>query len=195
MPELSRFANLIEISRLRRFQLATEAYMEIPISSLFRDLPDSPVRAQSASWPRYLKNDATRGHLAGKRISRSVLKVELERLCLVWARVQAQRRRDAVYDFLEAAYDVVSKFSRSGKADRLLRKLHRLDPALDRIREPYAAVIHHCTDYSLDGRTRSKWSRLLRFTEKAKRLREPLDEFVRRKGGINQCASRYRNPE
>lgn len=166
--------------------------MEVSISSLFRDLPDSPVRVQSASWPRYLKNDATCDHLAGKRISRSALKVELERLCLVWARVKADRRRDAVYDFLEAAYDVVNKFSRSGKAARLLRRLHRLDPALSRIREPYAAVIHHGTDYALDSRTRSKWSRLLRYAEVSKKLREPLDEFVRRKGRINECASRYR---
>lgn len=192
MYRVSDFANLVEISRLRRFQTTPEVCMEISRFSLFKDLPDSPVRAPKASWPRLIKNDKTREHLAGKRISRSALKVELERLCLVWARVQAERRRDAVYDFLEAAYDVVSKFSRSGKGASLLRKLHRLDPALTRIREPYAAVIHHCTDYALDSRTRSKWSRLLRYAEKAKKLREPLDEFVRRNGGINECASRYR---
>lgn len=164
--------------------------MDPSISSLLRDLPDGPVPAQSASWPRYLKNDAARDHLAGKRISRAALKVELERLCLVWARVQADRRREAVYDFLELAYDIVSKFSRSGKAERLLRKLHRLNPALARIREPYAAVIHHGTDYALDSRTRSKWSRLLRYVEASKKLHEPLSDFVRRKGGINECASR-----
>ena len=167
--------------------------MEVSRSSLFKDLPDSPIRAPKASWPRLIKNDETREHMLGKRISSGALEIELERLCVVWARVQAERRRDAVYDFLETAYELVSKFNRSGKGASLLRKLHELDPALARIREPYAAVIHHCTDYALDSRTRSKWSRLLRYAEKAKQVHEPLDDFVRRKGGINECAFRHRS--
>jgi hypothetical protein len=166
--------------------------METSISSLLIDPPNHPERAPSASLPRYINNDETRQHLSGKRISTSVLKLELERLCLVWASVQSDRRREAVYDFLEAAYSVVSKFNQAGKAARLLKKLHRLDSALVRIQEPYAAVIHHGTDYSLDSRTRSKWSRLLRYAERAKKAHEPLDDFIHRKGGINQCASRYR---
>ena len=166
--------------------------MEISISSLLKDPPNHPDRAPSASLPRYMNNEETRRHLSGKRISPTVIRLELERLCLVWVKVQTDRRREAVYDFLEAAYGVVNKFSRAGKAAKLLRNLHRLDPALSRIHEPYAAVIHHGTDYSLDSRTRSKWSRLLRYAEKEMKPHEPLDDFVRRKGGINECALRYR---
>jgi hypothetical protein len=166
--------------------------MEISISSLLKDPPNHPERVPSASLPRYIDNEETHKHLSGKRISSAVLKLELDRLCLVWAKVQTDRRRDAVYDFLEAAYGVVSKFSRAGMAAKLLRRLHRLDPALTRIHEPYAAVIHHGTDYALDSRTSSKWSRLLRYTERVKKPHEPLDDFVRRKGGINECAARYR---
>lgn len=169
--------------------------MEVSISSLLKVLPDTRVSAPKASWPRLIKNDETCEHLLGKRISSGALEIELERLCLVWARVQAERRRDAVYDFLDAANELVGKFSRSGKGGSLLRKLHRLDPALTRIREPYAAVIHHGTDYTLDSRTRSKWSRLLRYAEKAKKVHEPLDDFVRGMGGINVCASRHRKPK
>jgi hypothetical protein len=133
--------------------------MEISISSLLKDLPDRPIEPRSASLPRYINNDETRQHLLGRRISTAVLKLELERHCLVWAQVQTECRRDAVYDFLEAAYGVVGKFNRSGQAAMLLRKLHRVDPALTRIHEPYAAIIHHGTGYGLDIPQRLRRSR------------------------------------
>jgi hypothetical protein len=42
-----------------------------------------------------------------------------------------------------------------------------------------------------DKRTRSKWSRVMRYAAIYKRDSEPLDQFVRRKGGINACAGRF----
>ena len=82
----------------------------------------------------------TRDHLSGKKLSPAVLNVELERLRVVWRQVQHTRQRDAVYEFLEAAYGLVSRFNRVGGGGKLLRKLHRLDHQLTRIQEPYAAV-------------------------------------------------------
>jgi hypothetical protein len=43
----------------------------------------------------------------------------------------------------------------------------------------------------VDDRTRSKWSRMLRYAAENKDLDEPLGDFVKRKGGINRCAVRY----
>jgi hypothetical protein len=40
-------------------------------------------------------------------------------------------------------------------------------------------------------RTRSKWSRLLRFAAECKDLDESLADFIKRKGGINECAARF----
>jgi hypothetical protein len=139
-----------------------------------------------------MKNAETRDHLSGKKLSFSVLKLELEQLRVVWQQVQHTRQRDAVYEFLEAGYDVVSRFNRAGDGRKLLRKLHRLDHRLKRIQEPYAAAIHFASDYSVDNRTRSKWSRLMRFAERTKKRSELLDDFIRRNGGINACASRCR---
>jgi 3-methyladenine DNA glycosylase/8-oxoguanine DNA glycosylase len=152
------------------------------------DWPNPPKEAPSAAWPRYMKNAATRDHISGKKLSFTVLKVELERLGVVWRRVQAQRQRDAIYDFIEAAFDLVSKFNRAGNSRWLLKKLHRLDRRLKRIHEPYSAVIHFVTDHSVDSRTRSKWSRLMRFAERTKKRGELLEDFIRRNGGINECA-------
>jgi hypothetical protein len=42
-----------------------------------------------------------------------------------------------------------------------------------------------------DKRTRSKWSRVMRYAAVYKPdAAEALDEFIRRKGGINACAAR-----
>ena len=43
----------------------------------------------------------------------------------------------------------------------------------------------------VDKRTRSKWSRVLRYALEYKCHSEPLDQFIKRKGGINSCASRF----
>jgi hypothetical protein len=43
----------------------------------------------------------------------------------------------------------------------------------------------------VDKRTRSKWSRVLRYAAEYKATSEPLVAFVQRKGGINKCASRF----
>jgi hypothetical protein len=158
------------------------------------DWPRPPQNAPSASLPRYLKNEESRDHLAGKKLSAAVLQVELERLCVVWQKLQHTRQRDAVYNFLEAAYGLVSKFNRTGQGARLLRKLHRLDRKLKRITEPFSAVIHHATDHSVDSRTRSKWSRIMKRAEREKKRTELLEDFVRRLGGINECATRRCRP-
>ena len=52
--------------------------------------------------------------------------------------------------------------------------------------EPFAAVIL-CTAYrqKVDKRTRSKWSRVLRYAMAYKPVAEPLAAFIQRKGGIN----------
>jgi hypothetical protein len=69
-------------------------------------------------------------------------------------------------------------------------QLHRLDlPATD---EPFAAIILATADREkVDKRTRSKWSRVLRYAMEYKTNAEPLATFVRRKGGINKCAERF----
>jgi hypothetical protein len=139
-----------------------------------------------------MKNTETRDHLSGKKLSPSVLNVELEQLHVVWRQVQRTRQRDAVYEFLETVYDVVSRFDRVGDGRKLLRKLHRLDHRLKRIQEPYSAVIHYATAYTVDNRTRSKWSRLMRFAERTKKRTKLLEDFIRRNGGINECAAQCR---
>jgi hypothetical protein len=57
--------------------------------------------------------------------------------------------------------------------------------------DPFAAIIR-CTDdpAKADKRTRSKWSRAMRYAATSKSVAEPLGQFIKRKGGINACAAR-----
>jgi hypothetical protein len=58
--------------------------------------------------------------------------------------------------------------------------------------DPVAAIVRCTADPAkADKRTRSKWSRVMRYAAAYKPDSEPVDEFVQRKGGINACAARF----
>jgi hypothetical protein len=42
-----------------------------------------------------------------------------------------------------------------------------------------------------DAKTRSKWSRVLRYALKAKPIGQSLTEFIKSNGGINECARKF----
>jgi hypothetical protein len=73
------------------------------------------------------------------------------------------------------------------RARRALR-LQRLE--ISEREDPYAAIIR-CTADPAKADKRTKWSRVMRYAAAYKPDPEPLDEFVRRKGGINECAARF----
>ena len=84
-------------------------------------------------------------------------------------------------------------WSQEGKAvKRAHRALHLRGHTPVREPEPFAAVILCTADpVKVDDRTGSKWSRVLRYAAENKDLGEPLRDFIKRKGGINKCASRF----
>jgi hypothetical protein len=58
--------------------------------------------------------------------------------------------------------------------------------------DSFAAVIRCTADPAkADKRTRSKWSRVMRYAAVYKPGSDPLDQFIKRKGGINECAARF----
>jgi hypothetical protein len=59
-----------------------------------------------------------------------------------------------------------------------------------RIGEAFAVVIY-CTPPHVDKKSRSKWARALRYAAANKPDDEPIRKFIKRKGGINACASKY----
>jgi hypothetical protein len=125
--------------------------------------------------------------------SSEALRQDLQRVRDAWVECQATRDRNAIYGYLNAVYGLVAVWAAEGqeidRAHRALR-LQRLKPS-DR-EDPFAAVIRCTADPArADKRTRSKWSRVLRYATAYKPDSEPLHRFVRRKGGINACAARF----
>jgi hypothetical protein len=121
------------------------------------------------------------------------LKQDLLRVQNAWDESQARRERDAIYSYLTAVFELVAWWMADHhaleRAQRALR-LRRL-MASDRD-EPFAAIVRCTADPAkVDKRTRSKWSRGLRYALAYKSHLEPLDRFMKRKGGINRCAERF----
>src|SRR6202035_5155094 len=103
------------------------------------------------------------------------------------------RERDAIYIYLTAVFDLVAWWAAEGRALERAHKalrLQRICPFAGE--EPFAAIIRCTADPAkVDKRTRSKWSRVLRYALAHKPIAEPLHKFIKRKGGINKCAGRF----
>jgi hypothetical protein len=125
--------------------------------------------------------------------STEALKANLLRLENEWETVQASRDRDAIYGYLNAVFELVMWWDHEGRSVNCAsRALHQRGHNSVRAPEPFAAVIYCTADRGkVDNRTRSKWSRVLRYAAEYKALDEPLGDFVKRKGGINECAARF----
>ena len=125
--------------------------------------------------------------------STEALKANLLRLQNEWEMVQASRDRKAIYQYLTAVFGLVTWWAKEGKAVRRAhRALHLRGLSSVREPEPFAAVILCTSDPGKVGdRTRSKWSRVLRYAAEFKDLDEPLGDFIVRRGGINRCAARF----
>ena len=131
--------------------------------------------------------------LATVPFSTEALKANLLRLQNEWETVQASRDRDAIYQYLNSIFELVSWWDEEGKAvKRACRAMHLRGYSSVREPEPFAAVILCTADHAkVDERTRSKWSRVLRYAAEYKDLDELLRDFIVRRGGLNECAERY----
>ena len=121
------------------------------------------------------------------------LREDLLRVRIAWDECQASRDRNAIYGYLAAVFDLVAWWAAEGRAVSRAHRALLLQPLdLPTTDEPFAAVILCTADrQKVDKRTRSKWSRVMRYAAEYKTSAEPLAAFVRRKGGINRCAERF----
>jgi hypothetical protein len=125
--------------------------------------------------------------------SSAALRQDMDRVRNAWEDVQSHRDRNAIYAYLNAVYDLVAWWMAEGREiDRAHRALCLQRLAVSDREDPFGAVIRCTADPAkADKRARSKWSRVMRYAAAYKPDSEPLDQFVRRKGGINACAGRF----
>jgi hypothetical protein len=120
------------------------------------------------------------------------LRQDLLRVQSAWEGAQGSRDRDAIYNYLTAVFDLVAWWMAENRALERAQRALRLRMIMPTDHdEPFAAVIRCTADPAkVDKRTRSKWSRALRYAL-YKVASEPLEGFMKRKGGINQCAAKF----
>ena len=125
--------------------------------------------------------------------SSAALRQDLERLRGIWEDCQASRDRNAIYGYLTAVYGLVAWWTAEGReTDRARRALRLQRLKVSDREDPFAAVIRCTADPAkADKRTRSKWSRAMRYAAAYKPDSEPLGQFIKRRGGINACAARF----
>jgi hypothetical protein len=117
---------------------------------------------------------------------------DLLRVRNAWDDSQASRERDGIYTYLTAVFELVAWWMAENRALERAQKALRLRHIIPFDQEePFAAIIRCTADPAkVDKRTRSKWSRALRYALAHKLTSAPLDQFIKRKGGINRCAER-----
>ena len=126
--------------------------------------------------------------------SNEALQANLVRLEDEWDSYQSARDRDAIYGYLNAVFELVLWWAHDRKAVACGKRALRLRGHGINVKnpEPFAAVILCTADPAkADFRTRSKWSRGLRYAAEFKDHSESLSAFIKRKGGINKCAERF----
>src|SRR5689334_20118663 len=107
------------------------------------------------------------------------LRQDLTRVRIAWDECQSSRDRNAIYGYLTAVFDLVMWWAAEDRAISRARwalQLQRLDSQT--LNEPFAAIILATADrHRVDKRTRSKWSRMMRYAAEYKPTAEPLAAF------------------
>ena len=123
----------------------------------------------------------------------SEIDVELAAARSAWARYQSTSGRDAVYIYLEAVFVLVTRWQQLKYSLKNSQVALGLQADAPRMRpEPFGIVIFCTADLEVaDAKSRSKWSRALRYARKAKPGNIRLTEFIKSNGGINACARMF----
>jgi hypothetical protein len=149
-----------------------------------------------AGLPSYFWLTSSAPKARGRRdveYTTQALKQDLLRVRNAWDECQSNRSRDAIYSYLSAVFNLVAWWTAKNSALERARQALRLQNLRPSDRdEPFAAVIRCTADpATVDKRTRSKWSRVLRYALEYKSHSEPLDQFIKGEGGLNECAARF----
>jgi hypothetical protein len=116
--------------------------------------------------------------------------VELTEVKRAWRKYRSINDRDAIYIYLASVFKVVMRWRRLNCATKNARAVLRLQTDAPQMTpEPFGIVILCTSDADvINAKTRSKWSRVLCYVRKTKPSEVRLIEFIKSKGGLNECA-------
>ena len=110
-----------------------------------------------------------------------------------WQKYRSTNSRDAVYFYLQSVFALVTRWQRQQCSLKNSRAALHLKPRAPNMKpEAFARVIFCTSDIAVvDVKTRSKYSRVLRYARKFKPVEQSLTEFIKSHGGLNECARRF----
>ena len=110
--------------------------------------------------------------------------IKLERTCF------AARNRFAFYDYLAAVFELYVQLRRRNQAKPLARRIAKLFGLRKPNRTHCIRVIIDATS-TADLKTRSRWSRALRYAWHERKTWKDLGSFLRENGGPAGCARQF----
>jgi hypothetical protein len=110
--------------------------------------------------------------------------IKLERNCF------ASRSRFAFYDYLAAVFDLYVRLRRTKQAKSAARRIAMLTGLRNQDRTHPIGVILDATS-TADIKTRSRWSRALRYAWYERKASKDLRTFLRENGGPAGCADQF----
>ena len=164
-----------------------------PISATKPTVPTRPLVRQKIVSP------VNRYPAVNERLPRptltpvSSIEAELAEVRNAWARYRSTNSRDAIYIYLTAVFRLVTRWRRLNCALKKSRAALRLQAGAPRMKpEPFGILIFCTSDSNVaDAKTRSKWSRVLRYAARTKPEGQRLTDFIKSKGGLNECARKF----
>jgi hypothetical protein len=121
------------------------------------------------------------------------IEIELAEVKTAWRSYRSTNSRDAVYIYLASVFGIAMRWRHLNCALKKSRAALRLQHDAPQMKpEPFAIVIFCTSDSNVaDAKTRSKWSRVLRYARKAKPGDQRLTDFIKSQGGLNECARKF----
>jgi hypothetical protein len=121
------------------------------------------------------------------------LEIELAEMGRAWREYRSINDRDAVYIYLASVFGLVMRWRLLDCALKKSRAALRLRPNPPQMKPEAFSIMIFCTadPNVVDAKTRSKWSRVLRYAARAKPAGQRLTDFIKSNGGLNECARKF----
>lgn len=127
------------------------------------------------------------------RYTSEALRNDVGRLQKAWGAYRKSWRRNAIYRFLNEVFEIATIWRADGELTARTRRAAAVTGLeFEGVVEPFRVLIAVAAQsQAIDDRTWSKWTRVLQFASEKKLPSTPLRKFVKRYGGINNCASEF----
>jgi hypothetical protein len=160
----------------------------MPTCDCIQLIDDHPIRPRATVSSRHRYCGALRQELPLKS-DRQLRKIiddlrELERKCF------ASRSRFAFYDYLAAVFELYVQLRRTNQAKPSARRIAKLFSFRSQKRSHCIRVIIDATS-TADNKTKSRWTRALRYAWHERRTGKDLRSFLRENGGPAGCADQF----